>query len=82
MDTILGISMRELLERIAVDSEIKAALLGESNRPGEVLELARAQENADWVHCTALAGKLHMSEEEVSDIYLQAIGWARQVLRS
>lgn len=82
MDTILGISMRELLERIAVDSEIKAALLGESTRPGQVLELACAQENADWTNCTALAAKLRMSEEEVSDIYLQSMRWAREVLRS
>jgi len=82
MDTILGISMRELLGRIAVDSEIKAALLGESTRPGQVLELACAQENADWTNCTALAAKLRMSEEEVSDIYLQSMRWAREVLRS
>lgn len=81
MNTILGISMPELLERVAVDREIKAALLGEMNRPRLFLELACAQESADWAKCTSLASKLRMSEGEVSQVYMDAMRWARDVVR-
>ena len=72
----------QLLERVPVGREIKAALLGLPSRAGAVLELARAQESGDWSRCAELGLELRISEEEVSGAYLDSVRWAREVSRA
>jgi EAL and modified HD-GYP domain-containing signal transduction protein len=81
IDAILGISMPDLLDRVSVDREIKAALLGKPSVPRAILDLVQAQENADWQRCSQLACELHVSEAELSQAYIDSIGWAREVSR-
>ena len=38
-----------------------------------------AQESGEWQQAAELAGQLQLKDEEVSDIYWQAVQWSRQV---
>jgi c-di-GMP-related signal transduction protein len=79
MDAILGMTMEELLRRVPVDREIKAALLGMPSRLRPLYELMLAQETADWERCNRLAGELHLAEADVAHAYVHALQWARDI---
>ena len=79
MDAILEIPMREMLDRVPIDQETKAVLLGESSRLRPLYQLMLARETGDWENIAELTKQLHLSESEVAESYWQAMQWARQV---
>jgi EAL and modified HD-GYP domain-containing signal transduction protein len=79
MDTILEIPMRQMLEKVAVDRECKAVLLGESSGLQPFYQLMLAQESGDWKAASSLALQLGLREGEVANLYWDAMQWARQV---
>jgi EAL and modified HD-GYP domain-containing signal transduction protein len=79
MDTILEIPMRQMLEKVAVDRECKAVLLGESSGLQPFYQLMLAQESGDWKAAGALALQLGLGEGEVATCYWEAMQWARMV---
>jgi c-di-GMP-related signal transduction protein len=79
MDAILGVTMENLLRRVPVDRDIKAALLGMPSRLLPLYKLMLAQESADWERCNELAAQLHLSETEVAYAYVRAVKWARDI---
>ena len=81
LDAILGVSMRSLMERLPMDREIKAALLGEPSRVQPLLHLVLAHENADWAKCAEIAQRFRVSEEKIARTYLESVKWARKVAR-
>jgi c-di-GMP-related signal transduction protein len=80
MDAILGMTMVDLLKRVPVEQEIKAALLGMPSRLLPLYKLVLAQESADWERCNQLAAQLHVAENDVAQAYLQALKWARDIV--
>ncbi|HEY1271942.1 MAG TPA: HDOD domain-containing protein, partial [Terriglobales bacterium] len=80
MDAILGMPMPQVLERVPVEGEIKAALLGRPSRLQALYGLVLAQESGDWERCSGLAAKLQVHESKVARAYLESVRWARQVM--
>ena len=79
MDAILEVSIETLLQQIPVDHETKAALLGQPGRLRPLYQLMLAQESGEWEQSSELAWHLHLSAEEVSEQWWQAMQWAQQV---
>ena len=80
MDAILEVPMAEVVEKIALDHDTKAVLLGGDGRLRPVYELMIAQEAGAWEHARAAAARLHISESEAGEMWWQALTWARKVI--
>jgi EAL and modified HD-GYP domain-containing signal transduction protein len=79
MDAILEVSIETLLKQIPVDSETKAALLGQPGRLRPLYQLMLAQESGEWEQSGELARQLRLSSEDVAERWWQAMQWAQQV---
>jgi len=79
MDSILEVSMAEVLDSVPIDQETKAVLLGGGSGLRPLYQLMLAQESGDWQRAAELAKSLNLREGDVAEIYWQAMQWARQV---
>jgi EAL and modified HD-GYP domain-containing signal transduction protein len=79
IDAMLEIPIEDVLERIPLDHETKAVLLGQPSLLRPVYQLMLAHESGEWEAAAELSGKLHLDSEDVAGLYWQAQEWARQV---
>lgn len=79
IDVILEAPMATLLEKIPVDQETKAVLLGGASRLRPVYQLMLAQESGEWQESAELARQLRLPESEIADTYFQALQWTRKL---
>ncbi len=79
MEAILETPMAKVLEKVPIDQQTKAALLGGASSLRPLYQLMLARESGDWENTSALAKQLHLSESEIAENYWQAMQWARQV---
>ncbi len=79
IDAMLEIPMEDVLEKIPLDHETKAVLLGQPSLLRPVYQLMLAHESGEWEAAAELSGKLHMDSEDVAGLYWQAQEWAREV---
>lgn len=79
MNAILEIDMSTLLERVPVDFETKAALLGQPGGLGKLYQLTLAQEAGEWPKASALTKELGLNEDKVGTAWWQAMTWAQEV---
>jgi c-di-GMP-related signal transduction protein len=79
MDAILEIPMVEVLEKVPIDQETKAILLGGASPLRPLYQLMLAQESGDWERIVSLARPLKLTASDVAGIYWQAMQWARQI---
>ena len=77
LDVILEVPLAEILQRVPISQEIKAALLGEPSPLTPAFELALAQESGNWPKLKDLAQKMRLDEEAVSGLYWRAVAWAK-----
>jgi c-di-GMP-related signal transduction protein len=82
MDAILDQPLETILAELPVRREIKEALLARQGVYWKLLEIATAQERADWNRVTALSRELRMSEERISEVYLEAVDWSTALGRT
>jgi c-di-GMP-related signal transduction protein len=82
MDAVLDMRMPEILEEIAVEQDIKDALVGRRNRFRDVFEIVLNYESGVWSEACSTAAELGISETEIPDYYMEAVEWARQILHS
>jgi c-di-GMP-related signal transduction protein len=54
-------------------------LLGGASRLRPLYQLMLAQESGEWAESAELAKQLQLKDDEVSDMYWQAVQWSRQV---
>jgi c-di-GMP-related signal transduction protein len=80
MEAILDMKLEDILKEIAVHQEIHDALLGAKNRLRAVYDLALHYEMGTWEECEAAAAQLHVSEEIIPAMFMEAVDWARGVL--
>lgn len=80
MDAMLEVPMAEVLEKIPLDHETKAVLLGQPSVLRPVYQLMLAHESGEWDTAAQLSGSMHLDAEEVAGLYWQAQEWARQIL--
>jgi c-di-GMP-related signal transduction protein len=71
--------MAEVLEKIPLDHETKAVLLGQASMLRPVFQLMLAHESGEWKAAEELSGSLRVDSEEVAGFYWQAQQWAREV---
>jgi c-di-GMP-related signal transduction protein len=79
MDAILELPMPQVLDKLPIDQETKAVLLGGASRLRPFYQLMLAKESGEWKTASELTTQLHLSESDVAECYWQAMEWARQV---
>jgi c-di-GMP-related signal transduction protein len=79
MDVILEIPIPDVLEKVPIDQETRAVLLGGASRLQPLYRLMLALESGEWQDTVELAKAMHLSESEVAEAHWQAMQWARQV---
>lgn len=79
LDAMLEMSMPEVLERVPLDHETKAVLLGKPSLLRPVYQLMLAHESGEWEAAAELSASLHLESEEVAGCYWMAQQWAREV---
>lgn len=78
IDALIGRPMEEILGDLPIVDDVKAALLGEPNGIGRVLDFAIAYERGAWNQVAAGARELDLDEKTVPDLYVAAVSWAQQ----
>jgi EAL and modified HD-GYP domain-containing signal transduction protein len=79
IDAMLEMPMADVLERVPLDQETKAALQGQPSALRPVFQLMLAHESGEWEAAAQLSRSLHLDPEEVAGQYWQAMQWAREV---
>ena len=79
IDVMLQMEMSEVLDRVPLDRETKAVLLGHPSLLGPVHQLMLAQESGNWEQVNRLVESMHLNPEQVGSFYWQAQQWAREV---
>jgi EAL and modified HD-GYP domain-containing signal transduction protein len=79
MDAMLEIPMSEVLDKVPIDQETKAVLLGGASRLRPLYQLMLARESGEWEGSAELSRMLKLSESEVAEAYWQAMQWAKEV---
>lgn len=75
MDTLLGQPMAQVLERLPVSDDVRAALLDGTGPHAPVLMLANAYEHADWPLVEMLS-----ADVALPSLYAEAVSWANDRL--
>ena len=79
IDAMLEMPMAELLEKISLDKETKAVLLGQPSALRPVYQLILAHESGEWEAAGQVAQSLHLDAKQVAGLHWQAQQWAREV---
>jgi len=79
IDAMLEMPMEEVLEKLPLDHETKAVLLGQPSLLRPVYQLMLARESGEWVASAELSRSLHLDNDDVAGFYWQAQQWAREV---
>ena len=82
MDVMLGMPVAELICALPLRDEVKAALGGEANSVRLGLRLYEHYRAANWAFCTLQAQKLHISENDLSDIYRKSLALAEKSVQT
>ena len=80
LDAMLDRPLSELVGELPLSSEVKAALLGESNRLRDVLDCVVAYISGDWTNLPGLVAPLGLSEETLPTRYKEALIWVQKTL--
>lgn len=79
LDVMLGISMQEAINLLAVPDAVAAALLQRSGPLGELLALAEACESSNDAMFDRAAATLQLASAQINMAHLQALAWADHV---
>ena len=78
IDVIVGRPMEEILSSLPIEDEIKQALLGESNRYREILDIVTAYEAGQWDRLPETAASLGLAEGALPAGYEDALRWSQE----
>ena len=77
LDALMDVSLAELLQRIALSSEIERALAHQEGAMGTVFSLVRHYEAAEWDAVSELAATLSIDETAIANAYFEALAFAQ-----
>jgi len=80
MDALLNVAMSDVLAEIAVDEEIKKALLGRPSRYRPIFEVVLDCESGTWEQLAHSSRRIGMHENFLPDIHLRSVKWVTDVL--
>jgi c-di-GMP-related signal transduction protein len=79
IDAMLEMPMADVLERVPLDHETKAVLLGQPSLLRPVYQLVLAHESGEWESASQLSESLNLDSERVAAFYWRSQQWAHQV---
>jgi len=80
MDALFSVPMSDILGRVEVSSEVRAALLERAGDYGAMLQIAEELEGAQCTRAlTQALGKLGLSTKRLREIELAAFDWVREL---
>lgn len=79
LDVLMNRPLVEILKEIAITDDIVDALIYNGGQMGHAFSLILAYEKADWDRVTQLCCEMGFDSGKVTDIYLEAINWSRQL---
>jgi EAL and modified HD-GYP domain-containing signal transduction protein len=80
IDAMLEMPLEGLLEKIPLDSQTKAVLLGQPSLLRPVYQLMLAHESGEWEAAARLSADLHLESEVAAALYWQSQQWARKIV--
>src|SRR4029077_7260981 len=80
IDAMLEMHMPDVLEKVPLDHETKAVLMGQPSLLRPVYQLMLAYESGEWDAAKQLSDTLHLENQQVAGFYWQAQQWAREGL--
>jgi len=82
MDALLDTPMNILLETVPVSGEIKEALLGKRGQFRDIFEIVSNYESGTWDPLLQAAGRAHVSEDLLPELFLESLDWANDVINT
>jgi len=82
IDVVLELPMEKAVEEIAIDDEVKDALVHKKGRFNNILSLIYAYEHADWNNASILLVKNDITINDVTEAFINALLWYKQLLDS
>lgn len=82
IDAILDSPMEQIMKKLPLAQEIKAALLEQDNRLSEFLRLTKEYEMGNWEEVFSGASSLGLETSRLPEIYLDALGFADALLET
>jgi EAL and modified HD-GYP domain-containing signal transduction protein len=79
IDAMLEVPMISVLEKVSVDRETKAVLLGGASHLRPLYQLMLASESGDWQAVSDICSRMNITDVEVAETYFKAMRWAREV---
>ncbi|GAB4270390.1 EAL and HDOD domain-containing protein [Thermincola ferriacetica] len=80
IDILIGRPMSVILADLPICEQVKKALLGQACRYYDVLTMIKAYEKADWATFFRYAGDFGLNENEMPELYVQALEWTNNFL--
>lgn len=77
VDAMLDRPMGDVLRELPLEDEIVVALLRGDNDLGQLHNMARHYEKAEWDEFSAMAQTIGIPEQDVAKLYRQALEWAQ-----
>jgi EAL and modified HD-GYP domain-containing signal transduction protein len=81
LDTILGVPMSTIIEKVPLTEDSRLALAGGQNRLRGMLDCAVSYERGDWKACSASAERIGLDSRILPAAYLDALQWMRELQR-
>jgi len=80
MDALLNVPMAVVLQDIAVNDDIRQALLGRNSRYRPIFEVVLDYESGTWEQLAESCQRCGLHENFLPDLYLQSVRWVSEVL--
>ena len=80
LDVVLEMPMAEAITHIAVDENIRAALVHRKGKFADILDFIYAYEQSDWEKCSYAMVMKDINVEEINEAYLDSLFWYRNLL--
>ena len=80
LDVILQMPLKDAINEVAADKDIRGALIGKEGPIHEVLSLIFAYERADWHNASIIMVRNSVDISVLSQAFLDSLYWFRQLL--
>jgi c-di-GMP-related signal transduction protein len=77
-----GQPMKDLVGPLPLSDAIRQALLGVANRERALLSWIESCERAAWPAATLAAESAPLNQQQLSNLYLEAVAWAEAALHT
>jgi EAL and modified HD-GYP domain-containing signal transduction protein len=82
LDAVFRMPLGDVLERVNLADEVKAALLDRTGRYADMLTLIESYELGLWESAAEIAGTLSVPSEKLPELYATALKWAEEHIPS